>query len=515
MKLTAIPRITLGLVSLSVCLLLVFDLVLHLFPSEVEVTRQVRERLVNGLAIQAAALVQARDVRAVEHTFMAMQSHDPDIVSIGLRRQDGALIAQAGDHARHWSAPDTTGAEKTEQRVRGILSGQQRWGALEITFKPAKVIDARRWLNDGLTRLIILFSVMATVIFYLYLRRMLQHLDPSAAVPERVRGAFDALSEGVLVVDPKENILLANKSVQTLVSMSSEAGLLGKKASELSWLRPVQAQDGNVPAPWITTMRSKQPARGQAFEVVREGQPVSKVVVNCSPLLDEKGAIRGCLITLDDVTALERSHEQLLEVLADLAASKRQLEHKNTELEELASRDPLSACLNRRAFFEGFARVFKHMNRVGGDLICIMADIDHFKLINDRYGHGVGDEAIKRFAEILRGSVRQEDLVGRYGGEEFCVVVAGLSMERAMELAETMRARVADAKGVGAAAGHQVTMSASFGVSMLRRGVQNEAELIDQADQAMYIAKQSGRNRVIAYTQPDKIEKSVTEEATS
>ena len=515
MKLTAIPRITLGLVSLSVCLLLVFDLLLSLFPSEADVTRQIRDRLANGLAIQAAALVQARDIRAVEHTLTAMQSHDPDIVSIGLRRHDGALIAQAGDHVRHGPAPNATAAEKPDQRVLGIMSGQQRWGSLEINFKPAKLIDAGGWLNDGLTRLIMLFSMMATVIFYLYLRRMLQHLDPSAAVPERVRGAFDALSEGVLVVDPKENILLANKSVQTLISASDEQGLLGKKASELSWLRPVQLQDGSDPTPWITTMRSKQAARGQPFEVVRDGQPVSKVVVNCSPLLDEKGAIRGCLITLDDVTALERSHEQLLEVLADLAASKRQLEHKNTELEELASRDPLSACLNRRAFFDGFSRVFKHMNRMGGDLICIMADIDHFKSINDRYGHGVGDEAIRRFAEILRGSVRQEDLVGRYGGEEFCVVVAGMSMERAMELAEAMRVRVAAAQGVGASGGHQVNMSASFGVSMLRRGVQDEAELIDQADQAMYLAKQGGRNRVVAYTPPDQIEESMTEDAAS
>ena len=129
-----------------------------------------------------------------------------------------------------------------------------------------------------------------------------------------------------------------------------------------------------------------------------------------------------------------------------------------------------------------------------------MADIDHFKSINDRCGHAVGDEAIKRFAEILRACVREGDLVGRYGGEEFCIVVAGLDGQRAMQLAETMRQRLAAESGAGRTDGHPLTMSASFGVTTMFQGARNEAELVDQADQAMYMAKQSGRNRVVAFS---------------
>ncbi len=515
MRLTAVPRITLGLVSLSVSLLLVFDLLLNIFPSEAEITREVRTRLGNSLAIQSAALVNARDIGAIERTLAAMQMHDPDILSIGLRRADGALVAQAGDHARRWSALPAGMADSPDQMTMGILSGQKRWGALEISFQPVIDRGVLPWLLSGPTRLIALFSVTATLMFFLYLRRVLQHLDPSAVVPERVRGAFDSLSEGVLIVDTNESILLANKTVQILISEANDASLIGKKVSGLEWLRPATPDGDGDPAPWITTMRTRQPVRGHSFEVIRPNEANAKVVINCSPLMDEKGGIRGCLITVDDVTALERSHEQLLEVLADLAASKQQLEYKNAELEDLASRDPLSGCLNRRAFFAGFARMFAHMSKAGGELVCIMADIDHFKSINDRYGHGVGDEAIKRFAEILRGCVRQEDLVGRYGGEEFCVVVAGLSIERAAQLAEMMCERVEAERSIGQSAGHQLTVTASFGVSALGQGARTEAELVDQADQAMYIAKQSGRNRVVSFSPSDALEEKAVEELAS
>ena len=512
MRLTAIPRITLGLVSLSVGLLLVFDVLLHLFPSETDLTRQLRTRVADNLAIQAAALVQARDPRAIDRSLQAVQSRDPEIVSIGLRRADGALLSQAGDHARRWLA-STEGDDSLNQIAVGIRSEDRRWGALEIAFRPIAQRAIGDWLFSGPSKLLALFSVSASLLFFVYLRRMLQHLDPSAAVPERVRGAFDALSEGVLIVDPREQVLLANHSFEALGPESARGALLGTKASELKWLIPAGADAGTDATPWLTAMTTRQPLRGQSFQVVREGAPSAKVVVNCSPVLDEKQGVRGCLVTVDDVTALEESHAQLLEVLADLATSKEQLELKNFELEDLASRDALSGCLNRRAFFADLKRLFRQAPRRGDELVCIMADIDHFKSINDRFGHAVGDEAIARFADILRGCVRKGDLVGRYGGEEFCVVACGVDLERALELAETMRQRVAAERGVGSAAGHRVGLSASFGVTSLRLGARSEAELVAQADRAMYIAKQTGRNRVIAFDRQAHIETLVAEEA--
>jgi diguanylate cyclase (GGDEF)-like protein/PAS domain S-box-containing protein len=511
MKLTAIPRITLGLVSLGMALLLAFDLLLHLFPSEADTTRELRTRLANSLAIQTAALLQARDIRTIDRTLAGMQSRDPEIESIGLRRADGALLSVAGDHARRWVAP-ANGTNTLNEMAVGIMSQEQRWGTLEISFRPIHQRALGEWLFTGPTKLLVLFSVSAGLLYFVYLRRMLQHLDPSAAVPERVRGAFDALTEGVLIVDAREQILLANQRFQALSPDSKPGELMGKKASELGWLQPVHADTDATP--WRTTMRTRSPVQGQSFQIMHDGAATAKVFVNCSPLLDEQRGVRGCLITLDDVTALERSHEQLLEVLADLATSKQQLELKNTELEDLANIDALSGCLNRRAFFAGLEKMFRHAALHGSDLVCIMADIDHFKTINDRYGHAVGDEAIWRFAEVLRNCVRQGDLVGRYGGEEFCIVIAEASLDRAIQLAETMRRRIAADRSIAGAAGNYVALSASFGVTSIGMGAKSESELVDQADRAMYLAKQSGRNRVVAFSAQTQEEDRTVGEAT-
>ena len=503
MKLTAIPRITLGLVSLSVGLLLVFEFLLHLFPSEADTTRQARIRMANSLAIQAAALVQARDPRSVDRTLAAVQAREPEIVSIGLRRADGALVSHAGEHIRSWVVPTPPGGAP-DALVVGILADQQRWGALEIAFRPIDRRPLRGWLFSGPIKLVVLFSGSAGLLYFLYLRRALQHLDPSAAIPDRVRGAFDALTEGVLIVDPNENILLANQSFQGLAPASGQTELLGRKVSALAWLTPASSGGEAGTAPWLEAMRTREPVHGKLFQVQRNAAAATRVVVNCSPLRDDKGGVRGCLITVDDVTALERSHERQLEVLADLATSKAQLELKNTELETLATLDPLSGSLNRRAFYDRLERAFGQALQGGTELVCIMADIDHFKSINDRHGHAMGDEAIKRFARVLQSCVRDGDLVGRYGGEEFCVVIPGLSIDGGLALAEQMRASLAADRSVGKAVGPGIAMSASFGVATLRSGARTEAELVDQADQAMYVAKKGGRNRVVGYRLQDQ-----------
>ena len=104
--------------------------------------------------------------------------------------------------------------------------------------------------------------------------------------------------------------------------------------------------------------------------------------------------------------------------------------------------DPLTGCLNRRAFNEKFDTLFNQARREGNELSCIMTDLDHFKAVNDTYGHGVGNEVIKLLAEILHANTRKDDLVGRYGGEEFCIVLPGLTTEQTMSIAERIRTSI-------------------------------------------------------------------------
>ncbi len=512
MKLSAIPRMTMGLVSLAVMLLLVADLLLGLFPSEATARKELNARLAHGLATQVAALLQRRDWSAVEQTLRAVHAGSEDIASIGLRRADGRLLARSGPHPEQWkggasawaldiTVPLRTGASAAHPGSASAAhpKGGRDWGQLEVAYRSAGLKDLPGWLLSGPARLVLLFMLVASGVYYLYLRRMLEHLDPAAAVPDRVRNAFDTLVEGVLVVDLQGRILLVNKAFEALRPPGDDRPLVGLRAQSLQWLQP--AEEGTDATPWLSTVHQRQSARGLRFVVRPEAASETRahVTLNCSPLLDEQGGLRGCLVSLGDVTELELSHQQLVEVLADLAVSKQELVEKNEALELLANHDPLSGCLNRRAFFALGQALFERAAFDSSPLVCVMADIDHFKRINDTWGHRVGDQAIQRIAALLRQQVRPGDLLGRYGGEEFCLVLPGADGERGRRLAELLRKAVADNQGQGLEPGAELQMSASFGVAVIDSTVASLAALIDRADRAMYAAKKSGRNRVVVF----------------
>ena len=152
----------------------------------------------------------------------------------------------------------------------------------------------------------------------------------------------------------------------------------------------------------------------------------------------------------------------------------------------------------RRAFLERVQLQFSIGTGQRAEGSCIMVDIDHFKSINDRYGHIVGDQAIQKVAAILMESVSGEDLVCRYGGEEFCVLVAGSPL-RGQEVAEKFRHLIESTCGPEVIPGEAARITASFGISSLEAGAATITELIKHADEALYMAKGSGRNRVCRY----------------
>ncbi len=496
MRLSAIPRMTMGLVSLAVMLLLAADLLLGLFPNESATRRDLNARMAQGLATQVAALVQRRDWAAIEQTLRAVQAGNEDMASIGLRRADGRLLARTTGHPEQWQAAGKSWALNV---TVPLLAAGADWGQLEVAHRAPGLKDLPAWVLSGPARLVLLFMLVASAAYYLYLRRMLEHLDPAAAVPDRVRNAFDALIEGVLVVDVQGRILLVNKAFEAMRPRGDERPLVGLRAQSLHWFAPADADTDA--APWLTAVHGRKSLRGLRFEVRDEpGADVrAHVTLNCSPLLDEQGSLRGCMVSVGDVTELELSNQQLLDVLGDLAVSKSELERKNVALEQLANHDPLSGCLNRRAFFALGQALFDRARFDGSALVCVMADIDHFKRINDTWGHGVGDQAIQRFSQLLRQQVRPGDLLGRYGGEEFCMVLPGADADRGRGLAEVLRQAVASNNGEGLDPGPQLAMSASFGVAVIDSAVADLAGLIDLADRAMYVAKKSGRNQVVVF----------------
>lgn len=168
------------------------------------------------------------------------------------------------------------------------------------------------------------------------------------------------------------------------------------------------------------------------------------------------------------------------------------------DLARMAHTDVLTGLNNRRHFFQlsetEVSRTFRH----GGALSVLMLDIDHFKRINDTYGHHVGDTVIQSLAAVCREQLRTLDVIGRLGGEEFAVTMSNADNAQAMHVAERLRQAI-EAASVPLAQGLPVRFTVSIGITTLQKDPTNMETLLDQADQALYRAKNSSSNQVCSF----------------
>jgi diguanylate cyclase (GGDEF)-like protein len=164
------------------------------------------------------------------------------------------------------------------------------------------------------------------------------------------------------------------------------------------------------------------------------------------------------------------------------------------EVQSLALTDPLTGLQNRRSLFELGRVEFSRADRMERDFSCMMLDLDHFKNINDTYGHPVGDQVLKEFAYRCKCSLREIDLVGRYGGEELIILLPETNRDVAMHVADRLRQSIA-ATPIQVN-GNEIPITVSIGVATRDENTAHLETLIARADQAMYIAKHKGRNRV-------------------
>lgn len=199
----------------------------------------------------------------------------------------------------------------------------------------------------------------------------------------------------------------------------------------------------------------------------------------------------------DDFIAKSTPAELLL---AKLRAGQRVLTLER-QLSHLARNDTLTGAATRRTLYEQFDKELARVRRHKLPLSCAMLDVDFFKRINDTHGHAAGDAVLKAVAGAIRESSRASDVVGRYGGEEFCIVLPETREAEAAVWAERLRRRVEALTMPGG--GYAPRITASIGVAEMLDAMQSVDELIDHADQAMFVAKQTGRNRVVSFSSID------------
>jgi len=208
------------------------------------------------------------------------------------------------------------------------------------------------------------------------------------------------------------------------------------------------------------------------------------------------GEIQGMLkvaTTLPDAAAQLERILPLATAIADamsLAVSNIALREK---LRTQALRDPLTGLYNRRYMEDALARHASLAERTGAHLSAIMIDLDHFKKLNDEFGHAVGDSVLRETAAQIMGALRTSDVACRYGGEELLVILPECGLGEAVAKAEILRERIEALSAM-----HDAKISASFGVASIPESTRSVADLLGMADAALYQAKEGGRNRVVA-----------------
>ena len=372
-------RITLGLAGLLISLLLTADM-LNLIPDRISAQLAGRTALAEAVAANNTMYLTRADYRRMESVLTLVVERNPELLSAAVRRADGKIIAEIGEHIKHWQVSE--GNESTDSNVHiPIWGGDDKWGQIELSYQPLRSEGWRGILEHPLVKLLAFMAVVGFLAFYLYLGKMLKHLDPSEAIPDRVREALDTMAEGLLVLDRKEQIVLANQAFSRLMDKKPQ-DLVGFKASDFNWAGTADEHFDKKKSPWRKALAEGKP---QVNEMVRLETTASEwrtFMVNCSPVLGEGNKAGGVLISLDDVTALEEKEIELRKSKDEAEAANRA---KSDFLANMSHeiRTPMNAILGftevlKRGYGKNGQDSKKHLNTIhssGKHLLALINDI--------------------------------------------------------------------------------------------------------------------------------------------
>ena len=377
-RLSAKFRVAMGQVGLLVSLLLM-ALLLGLVPDQENAKRYGRASLAEVIALDTPGLVTLEQRRQFAGKLELIVERNAELLSAAVRRSDDEVMAAAGDHSS-WQQMPTEYSSDTQVRVP-IFEQNEKWGQLELRFESASAFGVFEFVNSQFVSLVTFLSVTCFFVFYLYLSKMLKHLDPSRAIPARVRAALDTMAEGLLVVDLKAQIVLANSALAEIVGKDVES-LVGKRAHDIAWETADGSSLAESDAPWTRCLRSGEPERNISVNLRDRDDCKRTFQVNCSPVMTGGGKHGGVLISFDDVTQLE-------EKKSELGAAKEAAEAANQAKSDFLAnmsheiRTPMNAILGftdvlRRGYSRGIQDPQKHLNTIhasGTHLLELINDI--------------------------------------------------------------------------------------------------------------------------------------------
>lgn len=311
-------------------------------------------------------------------------------------------------------------------------------------------------------------------------------LMSSSQVPEEL---LDSIEVGIAVLDRNFKVQVWNKFLENHGAKKAEA-IIGDSLFahfpeiEEKWLRTKVDPVFNLKSPVFIIWEQ----RPYLFKFGCN-RPVTSAAefmyqnVTMFPIVDKQGSVERFCMLVYDVT--------------EQALGKQGMEHLNEELKTASRVDGLTGLFNRRYWQERFDEMHKLCVRREKPSTALMLDIDHFKRINDTYGHQAGDKVIKMLAALIKRCVRETDLAGRYGGEEFAIILNDSSVEDAKVVAE--RIRQLAQRLVVEHEGESISFTVSLGLAQFSSDFKGAMAWLECADQALYEAKENGRNQYRVY----------------
>ena len=300
---------------------------------------------------------------------------------------------------------------------------------------------------------------------------------------------FQSIDVGVVVVDHNYTVQVWNRFMENHSGVRSTS-IIGnnlfekfphipvdwfKRKAESVFLLKSRAFSTWEQRPYIFKFKNYRPITSPAEHMYQN--------VTYIPLVSPSGEVNQIGIIIYDVT--------------DIASNKCELERANSKLQSLSRTDRLTQMYNRGYWEDCLIKEFARHRRTQEPCSLIMFDIDHFKKVNDTYGHQAGDEVIRITAQAVRDKVRTTDIAGRYGGEEFGIILIDTKADGALLLAQRLRKHIESI--LVQHEGMEIRYTISLGISEINPQIGDYKQWLEQADQALYRAKESGRNQAIVY----------------
>jgi diguanylate cyclase (GGDEF)-like protein len=390
--------------------------------------------------------------------------------------------------------------------VIGVIVGPLV-GLLAVYLAALFATGAARYIVMGLW-MAVLVAPMAIVLSL----RSVKEQEKSDGVIAALAGQFEAQARGqklesrlanaldmaegepevVQVIERSFSAIVPDAPIELLLADNSHAHLLRMASASPTGSPPACGVDSPDHCPAARRAQVQRFSDSDELDACPKlrGRPEGGMSAMCVPVSIMGRSVGVIHVTGEQHTSFSENTEQDLATLAKLSGARIGLLRVMAETQLQATTDSLTGLLNRRSFEHRVAT----LRREESDVTIAMADLDHFKLLNDTYGHGTGDRALRLFAQVLLESLRTEDVVCRHGGEEFAIAVPGCSIEKAREIFDAVRTRLEAAIAVAGLPKFTV----SFGV-VGSDPHDDLPTLISRADTALFQAKREGRDRVVVF----------------